>query len=295
MSIKLIWLAGAMVLAGGLGALVITAKDTPAIRIAADQWSAGTIDASDAGAGAGFSQGAGSGGAPPPAPPEAGGAPAATAAEGEAPKAAGTTDEMLEQLKAWTEQDPRTIIDKKFEDLEGKETEPWNEDNPETYIPETGRNDPLTPVIDAMPEELRPPRGGDDDENEIMTYLFSQFATEAASAVADNLRVYNMVQIGFQKLVTMGLPGQSAFTVSEGDQFRMGIPVQGVGVAIDFIVASVSEDDVMVIIVASVQGTNVSITREAHFIPGTPSGAIDDEGGRGGGGRGGGGGGRPGM
>lgn len=293
MSTRLIWLLGAMLVAGGLGALVLHTEDSPAVRIAAGQWSREVqLTGADANS-SGFAQGTGgtSGTAPAPPPDQEASESPADGTEA-ASKPAGSAEEMLEQLKAWTAQDPREIIDKKFEDLEGKETEPWNEDNPETYIPETGRNDPLTPVIDAMPEELRPPRGGDDDENEIMTYLFSQYATEAANAIANNLRVYNMVQIGLEKLVTMGLPGQGAFTVGEGQGFSNFLQIEGVPVMIEFTVASVSEDDVMVIITASVPGTNVAITKEAHFIPGTPSVAIDGNGGGGGRGRGGGG---PGM
>jgi hypothetical protein len=175
--------------------------------------------------------------------------------------------------------------------LKGKETSPWDEDNPDTYIPDTGRNDPLTVVEDAMPEELRPPRSGDDEENEILSYFFSQFATEAVNMVMNNLQVYSMVQIGLEKRVTMGIPGMGAFTVSEGSQSGFGIGVQGYMVNVEFLVAKVSEDDITVIISGTPEGSDVTITKEAHYIPGSPSGAIDGGGGGGRGGRGGGGGG----
>lgn len=298
MSKKLIFLLPAMVVAGGVAAIVFSAKDSPALKVSLSHWdqspaavtaAPGVAFAQDAPA-PGGAPGGGGAVAEPGADGAAAGAPAAGAGK------PASADQLLEQLKAWSAQDPRTIIDKKFEDLQGKETKPWDDENPETYIPDTGRNDPLTPIRDALPEELRPPRGGDDDENEIMTYLFTQYATQAVDAVMNNLQVYSMVQIGLRKLVTMGVPGQRPFTVEEGQSSGFDIDIDGYLVSVDFSVAAVSEDDVTLVISGSPRGSTVSVTKEAHFIPGTPSNAMgrgDNNRGRGGRGnnRGGGGGG----
>jgi len=208
-------------------------------------------------------------------------------APAEAPKAESDED-MLAKLENWKNQDPRDLIKAKYEDLENRTTKTYDEDSPD-FIPETGRIDPLTRVIDAVPEELRPPRSGDTDENAVTTYAFSQAATSAVDGVAAYLQVYNVVQIGLQKLVTIGGPGQPARTVGEGNSFGFGIGGEGFLIRVTVMVAAVSSDEVTLVISAAPQGTDVTISRTVTYIPGTPSGMGGQNGNRGGGQGGGGG------
>jgi hypothetical protein len=293
MSKKLVWLAVAMIAAGACAALVLNSSDSKPMRIALAKWERGDESAAASRSGLFFGQDApGGGGAV-----SGGATPVEGAAVDEAPTdgagagKANSSEDMMKQLEAWTAQDPRDIITKKYEDLEGKETAPWDEENPDTFIADTGRNDPLTPVRNALPEALRPPRSGDDEENEILGYYLAQFATQAVDAVMSQLQVYNMVQIGLRKIVTMGVPGGTSFTAEEGEAFDFDMGLGGVFVTVFVSVDSVKQDDITVSISAVAAGSQERITKVAHYIPGSPSSTISqgdggDNGGQGGGGRG---------
>ncbi|MCC7477465.1 hypothetical protein IT575_03310 [bacterium] len=178
-----------------------------------------------------------------------------------------TDEEWIAKLDEWKTQDPRAIIESKYEDLEGRKTTPWNEDDPANFIPETGRADPLSPVLSQLPDELKQRRGGETDPNEIYAYAFAAAATQAVDSVMAVLQVYNVVQIGTQKLITMGIPGDRAFTVPEGGSFGFNFPGAGFAVQVQVQVLSVSTEEVMVGITGSVPGTDASISKTQVYIP----------------------------
>jgi len=211
----------------------------------------------------------GGGGAPPPpggAPPAAGGAKPAT--DTGASAAANMTDaQKLKKLEDWKNQDPRKIIEKKYTDLTTKETHPDDENNPEQFIPETGRVDPLTIVSGAIPDELKPPRSGETDINEFQSYLYSEMASEAVDELAKNVDVYNVIQIGLEKIVAVRVFGER-HNLSQGGGFdfyfggKDQFPIQ-----MSFALASASTDEVVISITAQPYGSNVSITKNIPFIP----------------------------
>ncbi len=176
-------------------------------------------------------------------------------------------EEWIAKLDEWKTQDPREIIEAKYDDLEKRKTSPWNEDDPANFIPETGRSDPLSPVLSQLPDELKQRRGGETDPNEIFAYAFAAAATQAVDTVMAVLQVYNVVQIGTQKLITMGIPGDRAFTVPEGGSFGFNFPGAGFAVQVQVQVLSVSTDEVNVAITGSVPGTDASISKTQVYIP----------------------------
>lgn len=178
-----------------------------------------------------------------------------------------TDEEWIAKLDEWKTQDPREIIKAKYDDLEKRKTTPWNEDDPANFIPETGRVDPLSPVLSELPDELKQRRGMETDANEILSYAFSAAASEAVDTVMAVLQVYNVVQIGTEKLVTMGIPGDRAFTVSEGGGRGFNFPVQGMLVTVSVQVVAVSTEEVTVVVTGEVPGTDASITKNQIYIP----------------------------
>ncbi|MCB1222162.1 hypothetical protein KDL30_15995 [bacterium] len=104
--------------------------------------------------------------------------------------------EELDPVDAFMELDPRDILRAKQKDLEGRLTSPWDDENPDEFIPETGRVDPLTFVDSAIPDQLKPPRSGSTDENEILVYLATLQATRTVEQVAAALQCHSVIQIG---------------------------------------------------------------------------------------------------
>jgi len=226
------------------------------------------------------------GATPPSAPGSAGtGAPGATqappaksgAAAEAAPPEAGKKEEAKGEGTAedpaitnFKNLDPRTIIDKKYEDLKDKETEPWNMETPELFIPETGRVDPLTPVDSAVPDELKPPRTGSTDENQIDTYLISQACSAVIEQVSTMLRVYNVIQIGLFKFASISIGGDRGFPVQEG--FSVDVPigvVNGAAISLNITCSSISTKEVVIVLTASAQGTTTSVSKTMTYIPNT--------------------------
>lgn len=206
----------------------------------------------------------------PAAPVEAGTAKGAAAAgakadEKDETKAELTTDEKIENFK---NMDPREIIDRKYTDLEERKTEPWNEELPETFIPETGRVDPLTRVISAVPKELKPPRAGETDQNQIDSYLIAREATAIVNGIAASLQCYNVVQIGLDKYASFSSGGRM-FTLTESQssgQFFVGM-VNGIPLVGEVTCASITTKQVVLVITVSGYGTPTSISKEQVFIP----------------------------
>jgi hypothetical protein len=211
------------------------------------------------------------GGAAPPPPP--GGAPAAD------PNAKQKTPEEI--IAEFVKSDPRDILDAKSEDLEKRKTEPWDEERPETFIPETGRKDPMTIVIGSVPKELLPKRSGEDDESELETYLYTELATSILNEVTQRLRCHSVIQIGIQKFAQMSLSGGEGgggggsginggrggggnrFVISEGNGFNNYIN----GFELSVTVTSISTDEVVVDVSVAAPGTNITVDKQLVFIP----------------------------
>jgi hypothetical protein len=210
----------------------------------------------------------------PPAPPSGGApgkdAPPAAGKPGEAPKAK-TPEQIIEDFVA---SDPRDILDEKTKDLKGRQTEPWNEEKPEAFIPETGRKDPMRPVESAIPDELLPKRTGNDDESELQNFLYTYLATQVLDSVAKSLQCHSVIQIGIQKWAQMSFAGGGGgggrrgggggrFVISEGQGFSQNIN----GMSLSVQVVSISTDEVVVNVSVTPQGTNVTVEKNLVYIP----------------------------
>ena len=155
----------------------------------------------------------------------------------------------------------------KYKDLQAKETHPENEDNPEQFIPETGRVDPMTIVNGAIPDELKPPRGGDTDINEAENYLYTAAASEVVDYVGIGLRVYNVLQIGLEKIVTVRI-GNQRFNLHEGEGFSIVLgSEQGIPVRASLQLASASVDEVTILVTGRPWGSTVSVSKNFTYIP----------------------------
>ncbi len=173
------------------------------------------------------------------------------------------SDDPIERFK---DMDPRDIIDAKYLDLEGRLTTPWNEDDPENYIPWTGRPDPLTPIREAIPEELMPSREGDLDDSQIQLYAASIEASAIVEQVSRGLRCENVLQIGLRKYASFsGILGQ--ISLSEGESRGWGFSVEGVNGSVNMVVISIADDLVVVNFSATADLVDLGISKTQHFIP----------------------------
>jgi hypothetical protein len=224
------------------------------------------------------------GGAPPGGPGKPGGktpdsktpeapdakAPAApgSAAGAEAGKDAKTSSPE-EIIDKFLKSDPRDILEEKSDRLQEKQTKPWEQDNPETFIPETGRKDPMTAVRSSIPKELLPKRSGDEDENELQSYLLTQAATQIMLGITKNVRCYSVIQIGLTKYVRISLDpqGKQIRTLSLSNGFSQRIATEEGALQIDFSVSSISSDEVVIDVAVSGLSTQVSVQKQLVFIP----------------------------
>jgi hypothetical protein len=170
-------------------------------------------------------------------------------------------------IAAFIDSDPRDILVAKSKDLKERQTNPSDETKPETFIPETGRKDPMTIVLNSVPKELLPPRSADDDESDLQTYLFTALATQALQGVSSSLACHNVIQIGIQKYAQLSFGGGPRFTVSEGSGFGENTRVGPIVVAINITVASISTKEVVVDVSVVPQGTAVNVSKQLVFIP----------------------------
>lgn len=165
--------------------------------------------------------------------------------------------------------DPRDIIIKKYEDLESRKTEPWNPED-EGYIPNTGRIDPLTRVRSAVPDELKPPRAGETDMNEINTYLIADAATMIVDQISMTMQCHNVIQIGLSKYASFSYGGGPPFPLEEGFSTQVNAgSVNGIPIMASIMLTSVSADQVVLRITAFGQGTATSVTKNQTYIPRT--------------------------
>lgn len=209
--------------------------------------------------------GAGKGGPPPGAKPGEPGKP------GESAKAK-TPEEIIEDF---VKSDPRDILDEKTKDLKDRQTKPWDEEHPETFIPETGRKDPFRLVVGSVPDEMLPKRSGDDDDNELQNFFYTYLATQVLDGVAKSLQCHSVIQIGIQKYAQMSFTGGGGggrrgggggggrFVISEGQGFSQGIN----GMILSVQVVSISTKEVVVNVSVNPQGTNVTVEKNLVYIP----------------------------
>jgi len=235
-------------------------------------------------AGVAYAQEGGGGNAPPPPPggggdngggaPPAGGGGSAAGGSSDKPAAADSAakvqmsdEEWLKKLEEWKNSDPRDIIKAKYEDLQSKETHPDNEDNPEEFIPETSRVDPLTPVLSALPDELKPPRSGETNENDVQTYLYTAAASEIVDYVGIRLEVYNVLQIGLDKIVSVGV-GNRRFNLHEGQGSGITLESQqGLPVRATFTLAEAKTNSVTITVTGQPWGSLVKVSKNFSYIP----------------------------
>jgi hypothetical protein len=203
-----------------------------------------------------------------PADPPAAGAPPAAGDPGAAP--AGDAPRTNEQIiSEFVDSDPRDILKDKSKDLKDKQTKPWDEEKPETFVPETGRQDPMTALSGTLPKELLPSRSADDEENNLQDYIGTLFATQALQGVAATLQCHAVIQIGIQKYAQMSFGGDGArrFVISEGNGFNQVVPAGPIAVQVSMNVDSISSDEVVVTVTVTPQGSASSISKTLVYIP----------------------------
>jgi len=96
---------------------------------------------------------------------------------------------------------PDQILKDKYDEL-NKEVTP-----PEHFAEDIGRIDPLTVVNDFIPEELRPPREGETNEEEVFEFLEEVFANEMLDNI--QIEVQEVLSIGNYKSVVATIQGQT--------------------------------------------------------------------------------------
>jgi hypothetical protein len=163
--------------------------------------------------------------------------------------------------------DPRDIILEKYKDLDERTTEPWDEMNPETYMPNTGRVDPLTRVFGSVPDELKPPRAGETDMNAISTYLIANAATQIVNSLALQIQCHNVIQIGLEEYATFSF-GENMFTLQE-DQSTGGQVgyVEGIPIILTVSCTSISTSEVVLNLAVTGYGTPTRIEKNQIYIP----------------------------
>jgi len=159
-------------------------------------------------------------------------------------KAAGSTSESLKKdLAGFKSISPGDIMTKKYEDLQKQLNDPAK-----LRFDQVGRNDVLTVVVDALPEELRPPRTGETNEENIAKFFRSAYGSMLIDQV--DIQVHSVIAIGMVRYVNLTVDG-SRFTAPEGSGIRAA---NGATVSI------VSASDTSVVIVISALGVDKTKT-----------------------------------
>ena len=117
-------------------------------------------------------------------------------------------------------------------------------DIPKVEYEEVGRIDPLTPVIEALPEELRPPRSEETDVEAIKTYYLTVIGTMAVDSV--DIEVYNIIQVGYRYQILCSIGG-SGVTMEYDSSYGMGSSMDltsGVGLTVTVTVTGCSSTSV---------------------------------------------------
>ncbi len=117
-----------------------------------------------------------------------------------------------------------------------------------------------------MPDDLKPPRSGETDENQIQTYLGTQAASLAVTSLSYALSCHNVIQIGLEKRATFSVPtgdGEQFFTISEGSGFSTMFS----GVNVSIRVTSITTESVDVRISGAVPGASGEVVKNQKYIP----------------------------
>jgi hypothetical protein len=209
------------------------------------------------------------------APKAGGAAEAGKEAKAEAGKKGAGEGELSEDERIINFQnlEPKDIILKKYEDMHQKLSEPWNPEKDEAdFIPETGRIDPLNPVDSAIPDELKPPRSGETDENQIQTYLVAQACTEAVDAIRMAVQVRNVLKIGAETYVTIAI-GDRRASLTVGQAFQEFVGTVGfIPIIVTVMISSASADEVVLDVSATGEGTATTVSKSQIYLPTTFTG-----------------------
>jgi hypothetical protein len=174
------------------------------------------------------------------------------------------SDDPVENFKNL---DPRDIINKKYDDLDERKTEPWDQES-EGFIPNTGRPDPLTPVLDSLPDELKQMRKGNTDMNEINTYLVAAQASMVVDTLSSIIQCHNVIQIGLERYATFTFGDDTPASIPEGSSFGFNAGnVNGIPIIATLTVTSISTSQVTMEISAAGQGTTTTVSKTKVFIP----------------------------
>lgn len=199
-------------------------------------------------------------------PPAAGDAASPTEQPVRKPAAEMTDEEKLAALEEWKNADPRELIEAKYADLQSRKTTPMVEES-EDFIPDTGRIDPLTRVRGEVPDELKPPRAGESDVNDIDSYIDTRSASLIVDGVGMSTQVWNVFQIGLQKIVTISVQGQFYEMTGVGDGFQFMAWGERSPIQVNYSLISASPDEVVVGVSATPLGTTIVINKTFTFIP----------------------------
>ncbi|OGK11150.1 MAG: hypothetical protein A2Y63_04920 [Candidatus Riflebacteria bacterium RBG_13_59_9] len=167
-----------------------------------------------------------------------------------------TEEQKMDELAAFEAIDSRGIIAARMEEAIGNETVV----DPEEGLPyeDTGRVDPLAIVSSAIPKELRPPRSGETDYDEILDFLITAYGTALLDSV--QIEVWSVMQMGLEKMVNMSV-NQQLMTMPEGGSY----PVDVGGATVMMTVSSASQS--VVVITLSFNSGYTSVSKTKTFVP----------------------------
>jgi hypothetical protein len=160
-----------------------------------------------------------------------------------------------EKLEAFRNMNPDKILKDKYDEL-NKEVTP-----PEHFAEDIGRVDPLTVVYDFIPEELRPPREGETNEEEVFKFLEEAIGYEILDSI--EIQVIEVLSLGNYKSVVATIQGQT-MNIQEGQQLQM-MTQEGFYVYITLTSVDRSE----VIFDLTFVGAYAVVTRTRTFISGS--------------------------
>jgi len=105
-----------------------------------------------------------------------------------------------QSLLAFRELDAKEIIRNKYDELEGHVTEPEN------FAEDIGRVDPMTFVSDFFPEELRPPRSGETNDEEMWKFIEEAVGYDVLNGI--RISVHEVINMGNSSMVIAIIEGR---------------------------------------------------------------------------------------
>ncbi len=182
-----------------------------------------------------------------------------------------TEEQKLKGLEDFEKIDSREILRKRLDEA----TESLSKVDPEEGLPYpgVGRVDPLTYVYDAIPEELRPPRSGETNEDEILSLLMAQGSTEIIDSFY--LDVYSVMKIGMDTYVSFAVlsPFQArlSWPVGASNTWRTWMSADKYSWLAYITLELTSATQDLVTFAVTVETDKETITRVKHYVPGRPS------------------------